>query len=182
MTWAITVPFFIGIISRGRTIKQTILEGYLFAIPGTLFSFFVIPNYAIGKQLTGALDLLKQYADTGEMYDVIGSTISSLPLAPLALFVICLSMIVFCSTSFDSISLTCSYYSYKNLDHDKSPSKVVKQFWATLLILLPIAITFSNANYANIQNIAVIAGFPAAIIIMLVIISSIIDFNKYLKE
>ncbi|MBO6120056.1 MAG: BCCT family transporter [Lachnospiraceae bacterium] len=182
MTWAITVPFFIGIISRGRTIKQTILEGYLFAIPGTLLSFFVIPNYSIGKQLSGKLDLLGQFAKTGEMYDVIGSTISSLPLAPLALFTICVSMIVFCSTSFDSISLTCSYYSYKNLSHDKSPSKIVKQFWATLLILLPVAITFSNASYENVQNIAVIAGFPAAIIIMLVIISSVIDFNRYLKE
>lgn len=182
MTWAITVPFFIGIISKGRTIKQTILEGYLFAIPGTLLSFFVIPNYSIGKQLSGSLDLLGQYAETNDMYGVIGSAVSSLPFAALALLVISISMIVFCSTSFDSISLTCSYYSYKNLSHDKSPHKFVKQFWATLLILLPIAITFSNANYANIQNIAVIAGFPSAIIIMLVIISSIKDFNKYLKE
>ena len=182
MTWTITVPFFIGIISRGRTIKQTILEGYLFAVPGTLISFFIIPNHSIAKQISGALDLLGQYKETGKMYEVVGSAISSLPIAPLALLLISVSMIIFCSTSFDSISLTCSYYSYKNLSHDLSPSKKVKQFWATLLILLPIAITFSNANYDNIQNIAVISGFPAAIIIVLVIISSMVDFNKYLKE
>ena len=91
-------------------------------------------------------------------------------------------MIIFCSTSYDSISLTCSYYSYKNLSHDKSPSKAIKQFWATLLILLPISITFSNASYDNIKNIAVISGFPAAIIIVLVIVASMMDFDKYLKE
>lgn len=182
MTWAITVPFFIGIVSKGRTIKQTILEGYLFAIPGTLLSFFIIPNHSIGKQLSGAVDLLSQYANGDEMYNIIGSAISTLPLAPVALTLISISMIVFCSTSFDSISLTCSYYSYKNLGENNTPNKFVKQFWATLLILLPIAITFSKASYENIQNIAVLAGFPAAILLILVIISAMIDFNKYLKE
>ena len=182
MTWAITVPFFIGIISKGRTIKQTILEGYLFAIPGTLISFFIIPNHYIAKQIKGTLDLLGQYAESGNLYEVVGTAINSLPLPQIALILVAVSMILFCATSYDSISLTCSCYSYKNLSPDETPSRAVKQFWATLLVLLPIAITFSNASYANIQNIAVIAGFPAAIIIILVIISSMIDFNKYLKE
>lgn len=182
MTWAIAVPFFIGIISRGRTIKQTILEGYLFAVPGTLVSFFIIPNYSIAKQIKGNIDALGQYASGENMYNIVGSIISSLPFQFIALSLIVISMIVFCATSYDSISLTCSYYSYKNLNHDDSPSKAIKQFWATLLILLPISIIFSGASYDNIKNIAVIAGLPAAIIIILVIISSIIDFNKYLKE
>ncbi len=182
MTWAVAVPFFIGIICKGRTIKQTILEGYLFAIPGTLVSFFVIPNHFIAKQIKGSLDLLGQYAASGNLYEVVGNAIGSLPIAPVALILVSVSMILFCATSYDSISLTCSCYSYKNLPENQSPSKFVKQFWATLLALLPIAITFSNASYGNIQNLAVIAGFPATIIVVLVIISTMIDFNKYLKE
>ena len=182
MTWAVTVPFFIGIISKGRTIKQTILEGYLFAIPGTLISFFIIPNHYIAKQINRSLDLLGEYASTKDLYGVVGSAINSLPFPQIALVIVAVSMIIFCATSYDSISLTCSCYSYKNLSVDKTPSKVVKQFWATLLVLLPIAITFSNASYANIQNIAVIAGFPAAIIVVLVVVASMMDFNKYLKE
>ena len=182
MTWTITVPFFIGIISRGRTIKQTILEGYLFAIPGNLLSFLIIPNHAIGKQLDGTLDLLSQYASGVDMYNVVGNAITSLNFPNLALIIVTISMIVFCATSFDSISLTCSYYSYKNLSHDKSPSKIIKQFWATLLILLPAAIIFSNADHEGIKNIAVIAGLPAAIIIVLVVIAGMIDLKKYAKE
>ena len=116
------------------------------------------------------------------MYDVVGSAISSLPLAPIALFLISVSMIVFCSTSYDSLSYTCSHYSYKNLTSNQAPGKGVKQLWATLLILLPIAITYSNASYNNIKNIAVIAGFPGAILIVLVIVAAIKDFNLYLKE
>ena len=182
MTWAVAVPFFIGIISKGRTIKQTILEGYLFAIPGTLVSFFIIPNHFIAKQITGKLDLLKEYAITEDLYEVIGTAISSLPFSHIALVLITISMIIFSATSYDSISLTCSCYSYKNLETNKSPSKFVKQFWATLLVLLPIAIIFADSSYDNIQNIAVMAGFPASIIIVLVIVATMIDFNKYLKE
>ena len=182
MTWAIAVPFFLGIIIKGRTIKQAILEGYLFAIPGTLVSFFVTPNHYIAKQISGSLDLLGMYANNEKMYEVIGTAISSLPIAPLALLLVSISMILFCATSYDSISLTCSCYSYKDLSGNKSPSKIIKQLWATLLVLLPISIIFANASYENIQNLAVIAGFPAAIIIILVIIATMIDFNKYLKE
>ena len=182
MTWAIAVPFFIGIIIKGRTIKQAILEGYLFAIPGTLVSFFIIPNHYIAKQISGSLDLLGEYSKTHKMYDVIGTAISSLPFPSIALLLISISMILFCATSYDSISFTCSCYSYKNLPQNKTPNKFIKQFWATLLILLPISIIFSNADYQNIQNLAVIAGFPATIIVILVIISTMIDFNKYLKE
>ncbi len=182
MTWAITVPFFIGIISKGRTIKQTILEGYLFAIPGTLISFFIIPNNFIAKQIKGSFDFLGIYANNNNIYEVIGSEISTLPYRHFALAIISISMILFCATSYDSISLTLSCYSYKNLSPNDSPSKFVKQFWATLLALLPIAIIFANSNYNNIQNLAILAGFPAAIIVILVIISTIIDFNLYLKE
>ena len=37
MTWCVAAPFFIGSISRGRTVRQTILGGYVFGLGGTLF-------------------------------------------------------------------------------------------------------------------------------------------------
>ena len=35
MVWAVAAPFFIGSISKGRTVKQTILGGYVFGLGGT---------------------------------------------------------------------------------------------------------------------------------------------------
>ena len=183
LTWAITVPFFIGIISRGRTIRQTILGGLAFAIPGSVLCFSVLSNYSESIQIFNKLDLISTYNNSGyDAYAVISQIVNSLPLPQIALLILVLSMICFNATSFDSISLTCSYYSYKNLSNDETPHYVVKQFWAILLILLPIALIFSEGTAANFQDVAVIFGFPGAILVMLVVISFFKDVHNYQKE
>ena len=183
LTWAITVPFFIGIISRGRTIRQTILGGLAFAMPGSVLCFSVLSNYSESIQIFNKLDLISTYNNSGyDAYAVISQIVNSLPLPQIALLILVVSMICFNATSFDSISLTCSYYSYKNLSNDETPHYIVKQFWAILLILLPIALIFSEGTAANFQDVAVIFGFPGAILVMLVVISFFIDMQKYKQE
>lgn len=182
ITWAITVPYFISVISKGRTIKEVILGGYLFAIPGSILSFLIVPNFAMAKQSKGIFDFIGLYNQTGNMYDIVTSTLSQLPFKEIALVIMLLSMICFTATSLDSMSLSCSYFSYKSIKNTETPHKSLRLMWAILLILLPLFITFSEASYENIQNIAVIAGFFGGIIIIFVIISFFIDANKYLNE
>ena len=54
MVWCVAAPFFIGSISRGRTVRQTILGGYGFGVGSTLVSFIILGNYSMGKQISGA--------------------------------------------------------------------------------------------------------------------------------
>lgn len=182
ITWAITVPYFISIISKGRTIKEVILGGFLFAIPGSILSFLVIPNFAIAKQVSGAFDFIGLYLGTGNMYEVVVATLSQLPLKEIALIIMMISMICFTATSLDSMSLTCSYYSYKSITNEELPHKKVRVTWAILLILLPLFITFAEFSYSNIQDIAVIAGFFGGIIIILVLCAFFKDANKYFEN
>ena len=183
LTWAITVPFFIGVISKGRTIRQTILGGLAFAIPGSVICFSVLSNYSESIQIFNKLDLISIYNNSGyDAYNVISEIVNSLPFSQIALLILIVSMICFNATSFDSISLTCSYYSYKNLSNDETPHYVVKQFWAILLILLPVALIFSEGTAANFQNVAVLFGFPSAILVILVVIAFFKDINTYQKE
>lgn len=44
MVWCVAAPFFIGNISRGRTVRQTILGGYVFGVGSTVVSFIVLGN------------------------------------------------------------------------------------------------------------------------------------------
>ena len=182
LTWAITVPFFIGVISKGRTIRQTILGGLAFAMPGSVLCFSVLSNYSETIQIFNKIDLISIYNETGNAYNVISEILNTLPFPKLALFILIISMICFNATSFDSISLTCSYYSYKNLSNDETPHKYVKQFWAILLILFPVALIFSEGTAANLQNVAVLFGFPGAILVALVVVAFFKDANKYLNE
>ncbi len=183
LTWAITVPFFIGVISKGRTIRQTILGGLAFAMPGSVLCFSVLSNYSESLQVFNTMDLISIYNNGGfDAYAVIKEIVGSLPFPQIALLILIVSMICFNATSFDSISLTCSYYSYKNLSNDETPHYIIKQFWAILLILLPIALIFSEGTAANFQDVAVIFGFPGAILVTLVVISFFKDLDKYQKE
>lgn len=182
ITWAITVPYFISVISKGRTIKEVIIGGYIFAIPGSILSFLVVPNFAIAKYINGTFDFISYYSSTHNMYEIISQTLSQLPLKDMALSIMLLSMICFTATSLDSMSLSCAYFSYKNIKNTEIPHKKIRLLWAILLICLPLFITFSEASYENIQNIAVIAGFFGGIIILLVIISFFIDAKQYLNN
>ena len=45
MVWCVAAPFFIGTISKGRTIRQTILGGYFWGLSGTFTSFIILGNF-----------------------------------------------------------------------------------------------------------------------------------------
>ena len=75
MVWCVAAPFFIGSISRGRTVRQTILGGYGFGVGSTLVSFIILGNYSMGKQISGAIDFISQYNESGDLYHLIVSMI-----------------------------------------------------------------------------------------------------------
>ena len=61
MVWCVAAPFFIGSISRGRTVRHTILGGYGFGYGSTLVSFIILGNYSIGNAISGDIDFISQY-------------------------------------------------------------------------------------------------------------------------
>ena len=182
MVWCVASPFFIGSISRGRTVKQTILGGYLFGLGGTFVSFIILGNYSLGLQMFGTLDILGMYSATGDLYTTITAIIRTLPLAPLVLVLLALTMVAFYATSFDAIALVASSYSYRELKDGEEPHMGIKVFWSIMLILLPIALLFSDSSMANLQTVSIIAAFPIAIIILLIVLSFFKDAKKYLGD
>jgi BCCT family betaine/carnitine transporter len=180
MVWCVATPFFIGSISRGRTIKQVILGGYGFGLAGTFTSFIILGNYGLGLQMHGKLDVLAQYAASGDLYSSIISILEQLPLSGFVLVLLVLCMVTFYSTSFDSITMVAASYSYKELQPDEEPDRKVKLFWAIFLILLPVALIFSENSMANLQTVSIIAAFPVGIIMVLIVWSFFKDASAYL--
>ncbi len=182
MVWCVATPFFIGSISRGRTVRQVVLGGYAFGLSGTFLSFIILGNYGLGLQMHGRLDLLNIYAESANLYQTIAALLGTLPLVKLGLILLILTMITFYSTSFDSITLVAAAYSYKSLGDDELPDKRLKLFWSLFLILLPIALLFSESSMSNLQTVSIIAAFPIGIIMLLIIFSFFKDADSYLKE
>lgn len=182
MVWCVATPFFIGSISRGRTIRQTVLGGYFWGLSGTFTSFIILGDYGLGLQMKGKLDVLAQYAVTGDLYQSILTIFDTLPFAKAGLILLALTMIAFYATSFDALTMVASTYSYKELKDGEEPDKKVKLFWAILLILFPIALLFNDSSMANLQSVSIIAAFPIGFIILLIILSFFIDAKAYLNE
>lgn len=182
MVWCVASPFFIGTISRGRTVKQTILGGYIYSLGGTFLSFIILGNYSLGLQMGGKLDVMGLYAASGDLYSTIIAIVQTLPFAPMVLILLVAAMIAFYATSFDSIALVASAYTYKQLTGDEDPHTYVKMFWSIMLILLPIALTFSDSSMTNLQSVSIIAAFPIGLVIILIIASFLKDAAQYLRD
>lgn len=181
MVWCVAAPFFIGSISRGRTVRQTILGGYVFGVGSTLTSFIVLGNYSMGQQMAGKADFIALYNETGDLYGMIVNILKTLPCAPLVMAVVLVTMIAFYATSFDSIALTASCYSYHTLKDGEQPHKGIQLLWCILLILLPIALLFAESSMNNLQSVSIVAAFPIGAVIVLIVASFLKDAKNYMQ-
>lgn len=182
MVWCVAAPFFIGSISKGRTIRQTILGGYLFGVGSTILSFIILGNYSMGKQLLGEADFVTPYLENGDMYELIVSIMETMPLPQVIMAAVLIIMMLFYATSFDSIALTASCYSYHKLKEGEQPHKMIQLMWCILLILLPIALVFAESSMNNLQSVSIVAAFPIGAVMVLIAASFIKDAKRYLAE
>jgi BCCT family betaine/carnitine transporter len=182
MVWCVATPFFIGQISAGRTVRQVILGGYAWGLAGTWLSFIVLGNYGLSLQMVDGMDISGAIA-AGESYsDAIITILSTLPLPKIALALVVLSMVAFYCTTFDALTLIAASYCCKSLGPDDLPSRKLRMFWAIMLILLPIALLFSEGTMNNLQSVSLIAALPISIVLILIAASFVKDSRQYLQE
>jgi len=182
MVWCVAAPFFIGNISKGRTIRQTLLGGYVFGVGSTILSFVILGNYSLGQQTAGSVDYMSAYTANGDLYAMIINVINTLPCAPFVLILVLLTMMAFYATSFDSIAYTASCYSYHKLQENETPHKLIQLMVCILLIVLPIALVFSESSMSNLQSVSILAAFPIGIVMILIVVSFLKDGKKYIEE
>ena len=171
MVWCVATPFFIGSISKGRTIRNLILGGYAWGLAGTYLSFIILSTFGISRQLDGIFYATQQITDGKNYADVIVKLLQTLPQYKIALVLLILAMIGLYSTVFDSITMVISKYSYKSLSLEKDPSRTVRGFWAIVFMILPVTLLFNNDSVYDVQSVAVIAAVPTGLVMLLIILS-----------
>lgn len=182
MVWCVAAPFFIGRISQGKTIRQTILGGYVFGMGATVSSFLILGNYGMGLQVKGIADFLDAYESGVDIYTCIIAVIRTLPGSSFVLGLLILTMLAFYATSFDSIAYIASCYSYKRLENEQQPSRRMELLWCVLLILLPIGLVFSQSSMNGIQSVSIIAALPLGVVIVWIALSLWKDVRAYTRK
>lgn len=171
MVWCVATPFFIGSISKGRTIRNLIFGGYFWGLLGTYLSFFILSNFGISRQIHGLINAVS-LVNHGDSYaKVIVLLMKTLPHYQVGLVLLILAMIGLYSTVFDSITMVISKYSYKSLLISEEPSKLIRGFWAVVFVLLPLALILTDTSFVNIQSVAIIVAFPTGIVMVLIVVS-----------
>lgn len=182
MVWCVATPFFIGTISKGKTVRETVLGGYGWGLAGTFTSFIVLGNYGMAQQLKHGVDISGYLAAGGDYSTAILRIFDTLPLTELGLGLLVITMIAFYSTTFDALTMVISSYSYKTLAVDEEPDKRIRTFWAVMFILLPIALIFAENSMYSLQSVSIIAALPIGIIVLLIVASFFKDARAYLRE
>jgi len=182
MAWCVATPFFIGMISRGRTIRNVVCGTYIYGLSGTFLSFIIFGNYGLSQQMKGTVDILSAVAEGGDPSRAIIQIFETLPLTELLLVALFVMMVTFYSTTFDSLTLVISSYSYKSLLPDQEPDKRVRVFWAALFVIFPIGLIFAQNSINSLQSVSIIAAFPIGLVMLLIVASFFKDAKGYLAE
>lgn len=183
IAWCIATPFFIAKISKGRTIKQMILQGGGTGLFGTFMSFMIFGGFGMNAQNSG-FDFVKMIESGISPAQCIVELICSKNInfysivLPLLLF----TMIGLYASTFDALTDVVSSFSYKKLDIDSSPSKSIKLYWAILFLILPIALIFLDSTNYLLQSISIIGAFLLTFIMLCVIISFFIELNEHKRK
>ena len=181
LVWCVATPFFIALISKGRTLKNVVYGTFGWGLAGTYMSFIILGGYGLAQQLKGGVDAIGFIGNGGEMYDAILMIFDTLPLPALALLLLVVTMIAFYSTTLDGITYVTSSYSYNKISPDEEPSRKIRGFWSIMLILLPIALLFAENSLYSLQGVTIIAAFPVGILLLLIIISFFKDICSFQK-
>ena len=182
LVWCVATPFFIAIISKGRTLRNVVFGTFGWGLAGTYMSFIILGGYGLSQQLKGGIDAIGFIGNGGEMYDAILMIFDTLPLPALALLLLVVTMIAFYSTTLDGITYVTSSYSYNKISPDEEPSRGIRGFWSIMLILLPIALLFAENSLYSLQGVTIIAAFPVGILLILIVVSFFKDFKNWKEE
>ncbi|MGP1594981.1 MAG: BCCT family transporter [Treponema sp.] len=178
IAWFVATPFFIGTISEGRTIKNTILGGLVCGIAGTYCSFIILGNYGLYLETHGILHAAQQLQDGTQPAAVILSIIETLPLAKAGLILLIITMIALYASTFDAITMVIASYSQRT-QTAAEPKKSLRAFWSLVFILLPAALILTGSNLNRLQSLSIIAAFPLGIIMIFIVVSFFKDINSF---
>ncbi|MEG0900512.1 MAG: BCCT family transporter [Clostridia bacterium] len=169
IAWCVATPFFIGKISEGRTIRQTILGGYVAGLGGTFASMWIFGGYGLHQQVTGRLDVAALLAGGASQSEAIVAIFRTLPMPNVSLFLLIASMILFYASTFDALTMVMATYSYRDLGAEEEPGRGIKGFWALLFVLLPTALLFTEQTLSQLQTVSIVVALPISAVLLIIV-------------
>lgn len=164
-------------ISKGRTLKEVVLGQMIFCSLGCWVAMATLGNYAIKIQQSGILDIAKILNENGQPTAIV-EIIKTMPLSTIMMIVVAALCFVFMATTVDSSSFVAAETTYNHSnDKDDLAPRWLRMIWAIVTCIITFVL-LQVGGFDAVQVLALLIGFPLAIIMFIIIISAI----KFLKN
>lgn len=178
--WFTFGPFtglFVAKISRGRKIKEIIINMLVSGSLGLILFFGVVGGYEQSLRIDGILDVPAMLAN-GQAEAIATSVINTLPLSKAAMILYLLVITLFLATTLDACSFTLSSTVSKNLKENEEPDKKLKFAWCIVLVLIPIAVSYIGTDIDTIKSIVLATGLPLVILLFVIYYGFLREMKK----
>lgn len=173
--WAWMISFlpmmalFVGRISRGRTIRKTVLGTGLWGGLGCMMSFALFGGYALYLQHSGTIDLSEIYNTQGRNALIV-SIIKTLPLSNVMMVVYAVLLFLFLATTVNSGVFSIASVCTKQMSGEEEPARWHRMLWAVILVMLALAMTVVG-KLEVVQTASLLFAFPLVFVLIFVMIS-----------
>lgn len=186
--WMVFGPFtglFVAKISKGRTIREIIINMLITGTAGLFLFFGIVTAYQQSLRIEGVLDIPAMLIN-GEAEMIATATINTLPFAKVAMILYLVVIILFLATTLDATSFTLSSTITKKLANGEEPNKKLKFVWCLLLVAIPVALAYMGTDISTIKAIVLATGLPLILILVIIyhgfLRELVKDFGRKSKE
>jgi BCCT family betaine/carnitine transporter len=158
IAYAPMMGLFVARISRGRTIKNIIVNGVVWGTLGCWAFFAIWGGYAIDLQLSGTVDLQAILSSDGIPATVV-AILKTLPVAWLVIPLFTLLCFVFLATTVDSSAYMLASICTKELTGYEEPARWNRILWTLMLALVGIGL-LSVGGLKTVQTSTILVALP----------------------
>jgi BCCT family betaine/carnitine transporter len=176
IAFAPVIGIFVSRISRGRTIRQVVVNMVFLGSVGCWIFYFVMGNYALFLEIEGIAPLTSILAEHG-MDAATTAMLLSLPFGKVVLFLFAVVCIVSVATTYDSASYTLAATATVELEPNTSPNRGHRLFWALVIGVLPLFLLLVG-GLQIIRISSLIVSFP----VLLMGIAMAVSLVKSLRQ
>lgn len=177
--FACTAPFlglFVARISRGRTLRNVIIQMISWGSLGGWLYFAVLGGYTMDLQLSGQFNVVESMQTQGDAVTVI-SVIATLPWGKMMVGLFVVLGFIFLATSLDSASFVLASIASNSRSIDEEPARWHIIIWGLLMSGLAISLLFIG-GLSVVQSSTITMAVPILIIYLLLILS----LHKWLSD
>jgi BCCT family betaine/carnitine transporter len=160
---------FVARVSRGRTIKDIIINGVLWGSVGCWCFFAVWGGYAIHLELEGILPVVEILNTQGTPATVV-AILNTLPLSGLVIPVFTILCFVFLATTLDSSAYMLASICTKKLSGYEEPARWNRLLWAFIIAIVGVGL-LSVGGLKAVQISTILVALPMIPVLVILAMS-----------